>query len=369
MDYPPPLVTINEKGEIDLSQAYATGIGAWDKRTILYGYQDFPPGTNEAEGLDKILKDNNTKGFRYLTDADARPPGSASPLAHLWDSGSSATDELNRIIKVRALALSRFGEKNIPPGAPMATLENVLAPVYLMHRYQAEAATKVIAGVNYTYATRGDGQPTNEPVAPDQQRAALQVVLQTLRPDFLELPARISALIPPKPPGYERDHENFDAHTGLVFDPQAAAESWINTEFDLLLNPERLARVISQNSEHADGLSVGELFDAIMKTAERGGSQTGPQKEIARAVEKEFLSHLLGLAMRRDIEAQVAASALQRVDDLAAEAKARATGDAAEKAHNTWILAQIDQFRRDPKSVQLPKPARIPDGSPIGADE
>ena len=106
MDYPPPVVAINDKGKIDLSQAYATGIGAWDKRTILYGYQDFPDGTNEADGLGQdSCRTISRQGFRYLTDADARPPGSASPFAHLWDSGGSATDELNRLIKVRALAL------------------------------------------------------------------------------------------------------------------------------------------------------------------------------------------------------------------------------------------------------------------------
>ncbi len=109
-------MTIDENGNIDLSQAYATGIGAWDKRTILYGYQDFPSGTSESAGLAAILQENIAKGFRYLTDADARPPGSADPFAHLWDSGASATDELNRLIKVRALALNRLSEKNIPPG-------------------------------------------------------------------------------------------------------------------------------------------------------------------------------------------------------------------------------------------------------------
>src|SRR4029078_10655985 len=146
MDYPPPLATSDEKGNIDLSRAYAAGIGAWDKRAILYGYQDFPSGTNEADALTAILRENIEKGFRYLSDADARPPGSANPYAHLWDTGASATDELNRLMKVRSASLSRRGEKNIPPGAPMANLEKVLVPVYLMHRFQAEAATKLIGG-------------------------------------------------------------------------------------------------------------------------------------------------------------------------------------------------------------------------------
>jgi hypothetical protein len=369
MDYPPPVATLNEQGQIDLSHAYATGIGAWDKRTILYGYQDFPDGADEGSGLEKILQENIAQGFRYLTDADARPPGSASPLAHLWDSGSSATDELKRLIKVRAAALSHFGEKNIPPGAPMATLENVLVPVYLMHRYQAEAATKLIGGVNYSYAARGDGQPANELLPADQQRAALDAVLETLRPEFLEIPARILALLPPRPPGYPRDHETFDSHAGLVFDAQAAAESWIDAELDLLLHPERLARVIAQNAQSTSALSLPEMFDAIEHVAERNGNQSGPQKEIARAAEKQYLNHLLKLALNRGGEQQVTGYVVQRVADLEAKVKARAANDPAEKAQSAYLLSQIEQFHHDPKALDLPKPPRIPDGSPIGADE
>ncbi len=369
MDYPPPVVSANDKGEMDLSRAYATEIGAWDKRTVLFGYQDFPSGTNEPEALNKILRDNIAQGFRYLTDADARPPGSASPIAHLWDNGASAIEELNRLIKVRALALSRFGEKNIRAGEPMATLENVLVPVYLMHRYQAEAATKVIGGVNYTYAARGDGQTTNEPVVVDQQRAALQAVLQTVRPDFLELPARISALIPPKPPGYVRDRESFDAHTGLVFDPQAAAESWINTELDLLLHPERLARLVAQSTQGSGNLSVPEVLDAVEKISERANGQDAAQKEIARATENLYLVHLFKLASDKAIAQQVSAYATQRLTVLEAKVKNRGATDPAESAHNAYLVSQIEQFQRDPKTIQLPKAPKIPEGSPIGADQ
>ncbi len=367
MDYPPPVIAIDDKGNLDLSHAYAVGIGTWDKRTILYGYQDFPSGTNESDALEAILRENISKGFRYVTDADARPPGSANPFAHLWDAGASATDELNRLAKVRSAALSRLSEKNIPPGAPMADLEKVLVPVYLMHRFQAEAATKLIGGVNYTYAARGDGQVTNEPLPAEQQRAALGAVLQTLRPDFLELPPKLVAQLPPVPPGYERDRESFDSHAGMIFDPQAAAESWIATQLDLLLNPERLTRLVAQNASSGNALSVNEVFDGIQQTAARAASQSGPQKEIARATEKQFLTHLLQLSLNRETEQQVSGYARQRVIDLEGQWKTRAsTTDPAEKAQTAWLLAQIEQFHRDPRTLDLPKPPRLPDGSPIG---
>jgi hypothetical protein len=132
MDYPPPYVKLAADGTPDLSAAYATGISEWDKVSIAFGYQDFAPGTNEEAALNKILLDAFGRGLRYLTDQDARPAGSSSSVAHLWDSGANAVDELNRLMQVRGAALKRFGENNIREGTPLATLEDVLVPVYML---------------------------------------------------------------------------------------------------------------------------------------------------------------------------------------------------------------------------------------------
>src|SRR2546427_13227588 len=183
MDYPPPYLKLAADGLPDVSAAYATGIGEWDKVSIAFGYQDFAPGTNEEAALNKILLDAYGRGLRYLTDQDARPAGSSSSLAHLWDSGANAVDELSRIMQVRGTALKRFGEDNIREGAPLATLEDVLVPLYMLHRYQVEAASKLVGGMDYTFALRGDGQTPTQIVAPAEQRRALAAVLATLKPD------------------------------------------------------------------------------------------------------------------------------------------------------------------------------------------
>src|SRR6266478_4668578 len=200
MDYPPPYVKVGADGVPDLSEAYAKGIGEWDKVSIAFGYQDFAPGTNEAAALNKILLDAYGRGLRYLTDQDARPAGSSSSVAHLWDSGANAVDELNRLMQVRATALKNFGEKNIREGAPLATIEDVLVPVYLLHRYQVEAASKLVGGLDYTFALRGDGQTPTQIVAPAEQRRALVAVLATLKPEALALPESLLKMSPPRPP-------------------------------------------------------------------------------------------------------------------------------------------------------------------------
>src|SRR5580704_4309121 len=221
MDYPPPLVKLAADGTPDLSDAYATGIGDWDKVSITWGYSDFAPGIDERAALDKILLDGFGRGLRYLTDQDARPAGSSSSVAHLWDSGSNAVDELNRIMQVRAAALRRFGENNVREGAPLATIEDVLAPIYMYHRYQVEAASKLIGGMDYTFALRGDGELPTQIVAPTEQRRALAAVLATLKPETLALPESLLKIIPPRPPEYPRDREDFKIHTSPAFDALA----------------------------------------------------------------------------------------------------------------------------------------------------
>src|SRR5258708_616105 len=207
MDYPPPTIKLTPGGNIDLSDAYAVGIGEWDKVSITWGYSDFPAGTDEQKALNQIIDQARARGLTFLTDQDARPPGSAHPSTHLWDSGTNAVDELERLIKVRATALAHFGENKIREGQPMALLEEVLVPVYLVHRYQTEAAAKVLGGLTYTYTLKGDGQKPTEIVAPGEQRKALEALLHTIRPDFLRLPQSIVKLIPPHPPPYHRPRE------------------------------------------------------------------------------------------------------------------------------------------------------------------
>ncbi|HRJ16314.1 MAG TPA: zinc-dependent metalloprotease, partial [Saprospiraceae bacterium] len=187
MDYPHPYITLDALGNLDFSKAYATGIGAWDKRAVIYGYQHFPAGTDETKALQDILRETEKMNLPYLTDQDARPQGSAHPQAHLWDNGASAAAELRRLLEVRKTALGRFGELNIPTGTPMADLERVLVPLYLAHRYQVEAAAKVVGGVQYSYAMRGDGQTPALPVDDKLQRDALAALLLTLDPKNLVL--------------------------------------------------------------------------------------------------------------------------------------------------------------------------------------
>ncbi len=240
MDYPHPLAEMGSNGEIDLANAYDDKIGAWDKVSITWGYSDFAKGTPTADTLNNILAKAYKSGLRFLTDQDARPAGSASAYAHLWDNGADVIDGLKDAMKVRAKALQQFGENNIQPGMPMAMLEDVLVPVYFYHRYQVEAVTKLVGGLNYTYALRGDWQTSTTPVEKAVQEKALSAVMACLDPQFLSLPPKVVAAIPPRPAGYIDSRELFNKRTGLTFDALAPAETAADMPLSFLFNPERV---------------------------------------------------------------------------------------------------------------------------------
>ncbi len=368
MDYPHPYITVKDDGTLDFSEAYEVGIGEWDKRTIMYGYKDFAKEENEEAGLKAILAENNKMGLKYISDRDARPAYGAHPYAHLWDNGTSAAGELNRLLEVRKKALARFGENSIRDNAPMGTLEKVLVPLYLAHRYQVEGAVKVIGGVDYAYASKGDGQTVAKVVPADLQKEAFTSLMNTLDPINLSIPERILRLIPPQPMGYSRDRESFNIHTGITFDPIGAAEAAAGHTINMLLQHERLARIIEHHARDARQMSLNEFLSKMAVSINAKDGYTAMEQEIARAVEKIFFLRLLGLAASDHGNQQVNAVALLKINEMG-ELMARSgksTSDSAEQAHYLYLLQKIAAFRMNPAQFKIPEAPELPDGSPIG---
>jgi hypothetical protein len=371
MDYPPPYIKLGADGVPDLSDAYATGIGEWDKVSIAFGYQDFAPGVDEHAALNKILTDAFARGLRFLTDQDARPAGSSSSVAHLWDSGTNAVDELNRLMQVRAAALKRFGENNIREGAPLATMEDVLVPLYLLHRYQVEAASKLVGGMDYTFALRGDGQTPTQIVAPTEQRRALTAVLATLKPEALALPESLLKMIPPRPPEYERGREHFKIRTSPAFDALAPAEAAAQHTLQFLFNPERAARLVEFHARNSENPGLEEELDAILTATWKSLHGDGYNRQIANVVDDAVLYDLMSLASSARASDEVRAIASQELHSLHdwLSAPVRGLPAISDEAHKAFASRQIEQFEKDPKKIDLTAPAEPPDGPPIGTDD
>jgi Met-zincin/Domain of unknown function (DUF5117) len=369
MDYPHPWITLDANGHPDLSHAYATGIGAWDKVAIEYGYSQFAPGANEHSALDSILSQAQASGLYYVTDEDARPQGGAHPYAHLWDNGSDPAAELERILRVRAAALAQFGEDAIPMRTPMADVEDTLVPLYLLHRYQTEAAAKELGGLNYRYALRGDGQMVTKIVDPADQMKALDALLQTIAPQTLTLPESLLQVLPPRPPAYPRTQESFAAHTGVTFDPEGAAEAATNITVRLLFNPQRASRLVEYHARNAQNPSLEQVIEKVVDATWKAPRSGGLQAATQGIVEVGVAENLLALTASDTASAEARAIARAEVVSLRAWIAGASAATSEEKALHAATLARIDLFLKDPDKFTPASTAPVPPGQPIGDDE
>lgn len=309
MDYPHPLIKIT-KGKLDLSQAYDDKIGAWDKYVVQYGYSQFAP-EDEAQELAKLVAKAQQQGLLYMSDPDARPLSGAHPDGHLWDNGKNAADELERVLKVRNIALTNFGLGNLAPERDMSDLQEILVPIYLFHRYQTEAAVKLIGGVDYNYQVKGENTPNATPVAAKLQQQALTSLLSTLDAKTLTLPPHIIALIPPKAYGSYRNRESAPSKTGLVFDPVELASASIGHSLKGMFNTARLNRISQQASLGQSPWTLAEYLDQVIKATvqvkfKQDMSGTVQQRVAALTIEtlmQSLLSDNLSIEAKADVYA------------------------------------------------------------------
>jgi hypothetical protein len=368
-DYPAPVLKLDGNGRVDLSQAYGTRIGDWDEISIAWGYCQFPPGTTAEEekaGLDRILADAARRGLYTIAQQDAVPETGVHPQAHNWDTGSDAADELTHMLAVRAAALARFGEAAIKPGRPMALLADALVPLFLLHRYQTEAAVKLIGGLDFRYAMRGDGQLVTAMVPADDQRRALAAVLATVAPAALTLSDSLLRLLPPRPPEYGTGRDSFRGHTGLTFDPLGAAEGAATHSLSLLLDPHRAARVVEYHKRDASLPSLHEVLRAMLDATWFAPPELGLAHAVKLRVEHVALRHLMALAASERASPIVRAIAQEMIDALREWLAAEPAGaDALTRSHRRAALETIAAFGRAPEAFRVPGTLIPPPGMPI----
>ncbi len=355
MDYPHPVIKLDASGNVDLNEVYDDKIGEWDKVTIRYGYTQFNTQEEEDAGLKSIIEAAQTKGLKFISDRDARPAGGAHPYAHLWDNGASATAELDRMMELRAESMQRFGEHSIREGMPYSELEKVLVPLYLMPRYQIEAAAKLIGGVEYDYNVKGD-MLNNEvkPVNASVQKEALVSLLNVISPSSLEIPSHILELIPPPAFGYSRDRESFESNTGLVFDALGPAESLTNHTIRFLLDHVRLARIYRNNVAFGSALSLDRYLTEVMEGIYNAKATGSYQSAIMDQNKLIAFSHMLKLISDENVDNNVASVAHGVLDKI--------TSTSSDSYLKHLYKSALD----DPSAFKLPAISDMPPGSPIG---
>ncbi|HEX5257730.1 MAG TPA: zinc-dependent metalloprotease [Sphingomicrobium sp.] len=361
MDYPGPHIALDASGAPSLRDAYGVGVGPWDRFMIqwLYGAQtDVQARAIEAQA--------QAQGLRFVADNDARPVSAGQPLGSLWDEGADPVAELRRIMAVRRAAVERFGTGALPAGESLAELRRAFVPIWLLDRYQVEAAAKSVGGVNFPYAVNGENAVA-QVVPGAAQWAALYALLDTLSPAELTVPPRLNPLLSSGFGGdndRQSDIEIIPTAGGPVFDPLKATEVGAVQSLNALLAPERLNRLEGQHAGDASVPAPAQLFDLLLdRTLAQSGSEVG--RRIATV-------SILGLArVQHDaaLSPTVSMELSGRLDRLADQLE-RQRGQAAEQdwAHGIAALLKdsqaLDKALSDP--ARLPQ---VPPGMPIGEDD
>jgi hypothetical protein len=348
-------------------------IGAYDVFAVKYAYAAFPPGADETKELAAIVRRGVADGLLFISDADARPPGAAHPLASLWDNGDDPVAMLRHEMEVRRIGLDSFGLAKLADGAPLAELEAKLLPLYLHHRYQLVAAIKSIGGIDYSYAVKDGSKPSPEmvvaPVPRERQHEALSAVLDTIQPETLVIPPRILDLIPPRAFGQPRGTaELFEKRTAPLFDPIAAATIAADIAVSGLLQPDRAARL---NMLHARDPRNPDFAEVVGKLIERTWDapkeRAGLALAIARAEQVLVVQRLIELG-----ESDVASPDVRAVASVALAklgTKTNRPGDPKEVdiGHEWFLRREITRFLERPEPTNRRTPiVPNPPGDPIG---
>ncbi|KFZ38879.1 metalloprotease [Shewanella mangrovi] len=364
MDYPHPYIALNE-GQIDISQPYKDGVGAWDEFAIQYGYGDFGDEQQTQTALTGLLEQTHQQGLRYIAEADSRAMNAGQAYASLWDRGDDPVAELKRLQQVRAKALQQFSANALLSGQPLGELADALVPLYLLSRYQIEAATKFIGGTDYSYLA--DLQHGSwHFMAPEQQKAALAAVLATLDVDALYLPTSVLAHLVPKAGDYQRTRESFSSALGVTNDPQAMLEALSRHTLRYLLQPARLNRVAQGAARDQEQLSVTSLLDRLAANTVLKDLPSGAKRAAAMRINAVVVDSTLDALADEHTNAEVKAQLTMKLAYWSKQFKRKAKRvSEQEAAHYERMLQVIDQSLDGKALRMISSPVAMPPGSPI----
>lgn len=362
MDYPHPMLSLKD-GKVDFSEAYDTKIGDWDKVAIAYSYTEFEE--NEEMNLNKLLNNAFKNGARFISDQDARPAGSAHAYAHLWDNGADVSSELDNVLAIRKQAILNFSKDNIKSNQPYSVLEDVFVPLYFFHRYQVEAVSKIIGGLDYTYAIKGDGNTIVKRIDGKIERKALASVLRTLDVEELAIPKKLLNLFPPRAVGYGRSRESFKSKTGVGFDPFGAVETASDATLYFLLHPERVTRLVQHKSLDKNQLGLVEVLDNLIDHTLKKSHKDTYHQELQNVVNVQVLNHLFSLSANDKMYKQVNAivnSKIYEIHEILKNSKAKGV----QQLYHKEMIRMMADFKKNPTKFKKQNTPKIPDGSPIG---
>ena len=361
MDYPAPLVEIDGNGDLDLSNAYVQRIGEYDKLSVNWLYRDFPAGTDIPAALAEIAQNGVERGLIYMGHNNNNFIGAGHQYASVWDNGSNLVDHLKHEIRVRDIGLQRFGTDMIRTGEPISVLEYVFLPLYMHHRFQLRSAVQSLGGADYRYTVKGDGQTPIAIIPGEEQRDALETVLSTLTVDFLTIPERVLALLPPAAYRYNQG-EAFPGNTQLLFDPLGAASASAAFSVGEIFHPARMARLVNYGSM-GDYPDLAEVTDRVLDATWNASAPRDEYRtQVLHVIQRAVVDEMMRQGGSDGNPAEVRAVLAARLADLAD--RLDAVGGATD--HQRLVVEDIRRWQERPENA-MPAPAlQLPAGDPIG---
>ena len=357
MDYPHPYVRL-ENNAIAIDSPYTEGIGEWDKYTVAFGYG---PQANQ----DTLLSLAMNKGYRYIGETDSRDISASHVYASLWDNGSDAVAELLRLETVRRHAIEQFNAQALLKDEPMGELADVFVPMYLLTRYQVEAAAKWLGGTEYNYQQLGAGLSWHY-AAPTKQFAALDALVASLSAQSLAVPENVLTALVPKAGNYRKTRESFNGNTGVVADELGMAEVLSRHIVSQMLAPQRLNRINQGFMQDAEQLSVASLLDKLIGATVYQDLNRGATLGIKMRVNAVVIEGILKAYHDSHTTAEVKAQLLAKLEFTLKQLKRRSTrASEYQAAHYDWLYAGIEKGLQAPEFKLIAEPLAMPPGSPI----
>jgi len=171
MDYNPPNVPL--AGET-VADYHMPGLGAYDYWAIEYGYREFAPADEPAALAALAGRADGDATLAYGPDEDL---ALADPSINQFDLGDDPMAYARRQLRLAHELWSRTQSRPLAPDDDLTIHRRNLQRGFNGVSRAVPLLAKYVGGVYSTRTLAGSGKPLLAPVPPEQQRAALDVLL------------------------------------------------------------------------------------------------------------------------------------------------------------------------------------------------
>jgi hypothetical protein len=358
MDYLAPNVQLRPNGTLDLSNAYPTDVGSYDRLMIRWGYTP----SADPTALDRIVREGYARGDVYPLESD--------PRWAEYDWGPDPVAWLRTTQAVRRVILDRFGVDQLSPGEPVYDLQVRFSLAYLHHRFGIQAAQQHVGGQYQTNALRGDGQVPVASVPAARQREALELLAEALRPENLDVPDRVLESLVAPPSGTAQSREEFVSEAGATFSLLTAARALAGLVVRPVLEPERAAR-LTLAAAGEGGVTLDTVLRRLEKATWGAPAESTPRRAaLQRVAQRVVLDAMMDLAVQPGATPEVRAAVTARLVALRAGLKGQVPVAPVAQAHVLLASRDLGEFLDRPEVRRArAAPAPAPPGRPIGAPD